>query len=62
MIIDMWFFSAVMILMNIENFKRGDLKEGECYLVNSTSKVEKYSEKNLNAPNRTRIYDLPICI
>ena len=48
--------------MNIENFKRGDLKEGECYLVNSTSKVEKYSEKNLNAPNRTRIYDLPICI
>ena len=51
-----------MILMNIENFKRGHLKEGECYSVNGTGKVEKYSEKNLNTPNKTRIYDLPICI
>ena len=36
---------AVMILMNIENFKRGYLKEGECYSVNGTGKVEKYSKK-----------------
>ena len=47
-------------LIDIENSKRGDFKEG-CYSVNGAGKLEKKKKINLSASYRTRIYDLPIC-